>query len=1118
MGVGATQRADGPEGADGPEEAEGPEGTGRNQSQAEPTVIAGETGSEASTGFSDLASESESESINLAEQTLPTPDYSSTRQVWHLGAQLGEGGMGVVYEVFSSDNDGQLYVAKMLKPNSTDTERARFFEEIEILKLLSGEGFPFLVDQIIDASGSPGFVMKRIQGFTMHKLIDDAQTQLACNPPEASKLFTSLIESLIKVCESIHGAHEKQIIHRDLKPENIMISQDGTKVYVLDVGLGKRTGSLFGAHLETTADSASTLSDTDTSPGQFQTMAGTVAGTCSYMAPEQIALLGPTGLSTFLRVPITEGDLSDLGSVGPRTDIFQLGIILYEIICGAPPSKYGNKNATLQESLLTNLSCNFEKPTPRCSLRGIAELQAIALKATQRNPADRYQSVADLLADLKAWQSQTKVTAYEESLPALKRSLYQAKHWLALRPRFDALLKTGLFTAVLGFCGYIYKNNERAHAEALANQQVETIGYQTDEALGAFIKALSTAITNISGSNTEILVSDLAAQIRALPADKLDNDAPKLNQAINDYSSVLAAARENMPGIGDAARDANRYLEEQIRALQDGRQALQTRITNRQAALDQYSTFIKAAEGPISVQAYQIGITFNLSRRPGGHIPITAPLAKIPELEPIALAASQDQLTPGYFDCSGLIEQFITRVQSDFLAGNLSDLEAKEYCKAVIQLLEGWVTSRLNRTDYRWMSIGISAEEAASLGGVMSALEKLRQANSEESSYSAAVLRLLYYDALARTSPEASTRRDATAERDRAREDLRAWNMAIEAALSGAKSAGATGDTTTLRLQRGNENHSVPGHATTRDILAYVNDLILQATPASIDQALVALQWLNENTKLPGEEEFRKEVMGGILARMAFIYGGDLKHYEDSRDSLAVAKKLIENAINNAVDADRASLAEIGDFVSSNIFTTRISGALRLASPDRDAVVRTCATEILKLPPNFPGLQALENARVYVPEETISDNQVMAYAAALSLEADQFGRCGACVVSILVEQGDWQLAVDQAFKIISMEEQEIDQISARDLMEYARNINLILKIPEILENNNDNSTISDMTIQFLEAAQRSRGPEDAENLFKYLRVGRDNFAELESLRPEASQILDALERPLHNFQ
>ncbi len=259
--------------------------------------------------------------------------------------RLGGGGMGIVYKAQDLKLDRPVAL-KFLPPHfGTDPEeKARFVHEARAASSLDHNNICNVHEIDETSDGQIFIVMACYEGETLKKKIDRGPMKI----DEAVEIAAQVAQGLVK-------AHEHDIVHRDIKPANIMVTTDGV-AKIVDFGLAKLAG-------------------------QTQlTKTGTTLGTAAYMSPEQ-----------------TRGDVIDR-----RSDIWSLGVVLYEMITGQLPFRGDYDNALIYA--ITNA-----QPEPMTSLRtGVPlELERIVNKALEKDPEERYQHADELLADLRHFRRET---------------------------------------------------------------------------------------------------------------------------------------------------------------------------------------------------------------------------------------------------------------------------------------------------------------------------------------------------------------------------------------------------------------------------------------------------------------------------------------------------------------------------------------------------------------------------------------------------------------------------------------------------------------------------------------------------------------------------------------
>ncbi len=271
---------------------------------------------------------------------------------YRLVERIGQGGMGVVWRAVDTTLDREVAIKLVPEAFASDPERlARFEREAKILASLSHPNIA-AVYGLHQADGVRFLAMELVRGRTLTEEIARGVT------PERA------VEVALAAADALAAAHRQRVIHRDLKPDNLMVGDDG-HVKVLDFGLAKH------GLVETTPEAPTELPRADV------TREGALLGTVSYMSPEQ-----------------AQGR-----PVGPASDVFSLGIVLYQMVGGRLP--FGGDNAV---SILSSILRDTPPPVSALRPDAPAGLDDVIRRCLDKDPAARFADAAALRQALRLVQ------------------------------------------------------------------------------------------------------------------------------------------------------------------------------------------------------------------------------------------------------------------------------------------------------------------------------------------------------------------------------------------------------------------------------------------------------------------------------------------------------------------------------------------------------------------------------------------------------------------------------------------------------------------------------------------------------------------------------------------
>jgi tetratricopeptide (TPR) repeat protein len=420
-----------------------------------------------------------------AEGNRLEPRYPSVPG-YEIIAELGRGGMGIVYEARHTSLKRLVALKMILSGNFASPEQLdRFQREAEALARLQHPNI-IRIYEVGEVQGSPFFSLEFVEGGSLERHLGGT--------PQPPRSAAELVATLAR---AMHAAHQSGVVHRDLKPANILL---GRKVPASRIVPGKSSE----ATLETFEPKISDFGLAKSLDGESNhTHTGVVLGTPSYMSPEQ-----------------AEGRVKD---VGPAVDVYALAAILYELLTGRPPFK----GATFRDTI--ELVCTREPIAPsQLQPKVPGDLETVCLKGLRKDARQRYTTAQELADDLQRWLDGRPIVARPVS------RWERAWKWARRRPALAGLAAAVLVACLAGTAsavlyGLYESQNARAREhEAQASRDVQDLYVrgQQAEADGRFDQAQEHYVQALGTLNTE-------------PGAAGEHTRPALEDKINSMSERL---------------------------------------------------------------------------------------------------------------------------------------------------------------------------------------------------------------------------------------------------------------------------------------------------------------------------------------------------------------------------------------------------------------------------------------------------------------------------------------------------------------------------------------------------------------------------------------------------
>jgi len=358
---------------------------------------------------------------------------------YEVEEEVARGGMGVIYRVRDPEMRRFLAMKVLLADEgpADDASKsrhsklsARFTDEAQLTGQLDHPGIIPVYDMGRDDDGRLYFTMRLVKGRTLEEIFE------LVRDGREGWTVTRAIGVLQKVCEAMGFAHQRGVVHRDLKPANVMVGRFG-ETYVMDWGLAKivdeKDAGQPVSHPSPQTVLTSARKDEASRGAGLETLEGDVMGTPAYMALEQAR--------------------GEVHRVGPRSDVYSVGAMLYHLLSGHPPYRPANDRASGRE-ILDRL---YTGPPPAVETQADApaELCAICERAMGRQPEERYGTMLEVAEDLQAFVENRVVQAYRQG------AVVEFKKWVQ-RNRAIAASLAVIFVLIVAGLGAVSLIQTRA--------------------------------------------------------------------------------------------------------------------------------------------------------------------------------------------------------------------------------------------------------------------------------------------------------------------------------------------------------------------------------------------------------------------------------------------------------------------------------------------------------------------------------------------------------------------------------------------------------------------------------------------------------------------------------
>lgn len=339
--------------------------------------------------------------------------------------EIARGGQGVIHEAVQLRTKRRIAL-KIIEPGEPNALR-RFEREAELASGLRHPNIVTIYESEMLPDGRYALAMEYVEGVRLDEWVQAKNQECSAPRESAVACIRTKLEMFLRICDGVHHAHVNGVIHRDLKPSNILVTHDESP-RIVDFGIARRVAN--ATHM---------------------TRAGGFAGTLAYASPEQVS--------------------GERGAVDTRTDVYSLGLILYELLTARKP--YDTESSL--SCALANITKTPPEPMRLMQPGDIpvgSELESIVGKALAKDREDRYQSVAGLRSDVENWLSGRPVQAHHQHTMYLVRKLI-ARHRFGFSVCLAFVLLCTVLAASMAWSSQQLSKQAVLLSSALSSNQVE---------------------------------------------------------------------------------------------------------------------------------------------------------------------------------------------------------------------------------------------------------------------------------------------------------------------------------------------------------------------------------------------------------------------------------------------------------------------------------------------------------------------------------------------------------------------------------------------------------------------------------------------------------------------